>query len=146
MLAVERSVRALVLVGVGLILLTHLHTDWSEAARRLIERAGLDPSGNETGKLVSGLSSVGPEKAVRDGVIAVAYGVMEAVEGIGLWRRRSWAEYLTIISTALLFIPEVQELVKRPTDLKVLGLVLNIVVVVYLIVRLVRGRRHTQTA
>ena len=117
-LAAERALRAVILIGIGLILLTHLHTDWADTARHLITRAGLDPSSNETGKLITGLSSVGPEQAVRDGAIALAYGALEAVEGYGLLRRRTWGEYLTILSTALLLIPEVQELTKRPTDLK----------------------------
>ncbi|MGH3575814.1 MAG: DUF2127 domain-containing protein, partial [Pseudonocardiaceae bacterium] len=37
--------------------------------------------------------------------------------------------------------PEVQELLKHPTGLKVGGLALNVVIVVYLIIRLVRRRR-----
>jgi len=141
-LAGERGLRAVVLIGIGLILLTHLHTDWADTARRLIDRAGLDPSGNETGKLISSLTTVGPRQAARDGVVALAYGALEAVEAVGLWRRRTWAEYLTILSTALLLIPEVQELAKRPTDLKIIGLVLNVVIVAYLIARLVRSRRR----
>jgi uncharacterized membrane protein (DUF2068 family) len=41
-----------------------------------------------------------------------------------------------------LFVPEIQELHKHPTLLKVGGLVLNVVIVVYLIVRqLRRGKR-----
>ena len=142
-LAAERALRAIILIGVGLILLTHLHTDWADTARHLITRAGLDPSSNETGKLITGLTNVGPEQAVRDGAIAVAYGMLEAVEGYGLIRRRTWGEYLTILSTALLLIPEVQELTKHPTDLKIIGLVLNIIIVAYLVIRLLRGRRHT---
>ena len=142
-LAAERGLRAVVLIGIGLILLTHLHTDWADTARHLITRAGLDPSSNETGKLITGLTNVGPEQAVRDGAIAVAYGALEAIEAYGLLRRRTWGEYLTILTTALLLIPEVQELTKRPTDLKITGLVLNIIIVAYLVTRLVRGRRHT---
>jgi len=46
-----------------------------------------------------------------------------------------------VVATALLFIPEVQELLKHPTGLKVSGLLLNVVIVAYLIVRLVRRRR-----
>jgi len=46
-----------------------------------------------------------------------------------------------VFSTALLFIPEIQELVKRPTDLKIVGLALNIIIVVYLIIRLLRRRK-----
>ncbi|MGH3783173.1 MAG: DUF2127 domain-containing protein [Pseudonocardiaceae bacterium] len=142
MLAVERGLRAVLLVGVGLILLTHTHTDWADPARRFAEQIGLDPSRNETGRLISRLAGFGPRQAWRDGSIAIGYGLLEAVEGYGLFRRRQWAEYLTVVSTALLFFPEVQELFKHPTGLKVGGLVLNVVIVVYLIMRLVRRRRR----
>jgi uncharacterized membrane protein (DUF2068 family) len=139
-LAVERTLRAVLLVGVGLILLTHVHTDWTDLARRFTEQVGLDPSRNETGRLFSRLAGLAPRHAQRDGAIAIAYGVLEAVEGYGLLRRRSWGEYLTVVSTAFLLIPEVQELLKHPTGLKVGGLALNVVIVIYLVIRLVRRR------
>ncbi|MDQ2790948.1 MAG: hypothetical protein DLM60_15255 [Pseudonocardiales bacterium] len=140
-LAVERALRAVLLVGVGLILLTHTHTDWADPARRFAEQIGLDPSRNETGRLVSRLAGFGPRQTQRFGSIAIGYGLLEAVEGYGLFRRRQWAEYLTVVSTALLLFPEVQELFKHPTGLKVGGLALNMVIVAYLIIRLVRCRR-----
>lgn len=143
-LAVERTLRAILLVGVGVILLTHTHTDWADVARRFAEQIGLDPSRNETGRLISKLGGFAPRQVHRDAAIAIGYGALEAVEGYGLARRRQWGEYLTVISTALLLIPEIQELIKRPTDLKVGGLALNVIIVVYLIIRLVTRRRATQ--
>lgn len=143
-LAAERMFRAVLLVGVGVILLTHMHTDWADLARRFAERAGFDPSRNETGRLISSLARFGPHQAQRDGGIALGYGLLEAVEGYGLLRRRRWGEYLTVVSTAVLVVPEVQELVKHPTGLKVGGLLLNVVIVVYLVIRLVRRRRADQ--
>ena len=139
-LAAERALRAVFLIGVGLILLTHAHADWAELARGFIGRLGLDPSRNETGRFISYLASLGPRQAQRDGTIAIGYGLLEAVEGYGLLRHRRWAEYLTVVATALLFIPEIQELLKHPTGLKIGALLLNIVIVVYLIIRLVRRR------
>jgi len=141
-LAAERVLRAVVLIGVGLIVLTHVQADWVDTARRFAERIGLDPSRNETGKVITRLAGFGPQQVVRDGVIAVVYGLMEAVEGYGLFRRRPWGEYLTVLSTAVLFIPEIQELLKHPTDLKIVALALNIIIVLYLIIRLLRRRRH----
>ncbi|MGH3854827.1 MAG: DUF2127 domain-containing protein [Pseudonocardiaceae bacterium] len=140
-IAVERVLRAVLLVGVGVILLTHTHTDWAELARRFAERVGLDPGHNETGRLISRLGGFGPRRVQRYGVIAIGYGALEAVEGYGLFRRRRWGEYLTVVSTALLFIPEVQELLKHPTWLKAGALALNVVIVVYLVIRLLRSRR-----
>lgn len=142
-LAVERALRAVLLAAVGLILVTHTHTDWTDLARRFAEQVGLDPSRNETGRLISRLSGFGSRQAQRDGVIALGYGLLEAVEGYGLFRRREWGEYLTVVSTALLLIPEVQELLKHPTGLKIGGLILNVVIVIYLVIRLFRRRRAT---
>jgi uncharacterized membrane protein (DUF2068 family) len=141
-LAVERVFRAALLVGVGVILLTHAHANWADVARRFAEQVGLDPSRNETGRLISKLGGFGSRQAQRDGAIAIGYGALEAVEGYGLFRRRRWGEYLTVVSTALLFVPEIGELLKHPTGLKVGGLLLNVVIVVYLIVRLIRRRRE----
>lgn len=143
-LAVERVLRAVLLVGVGLILLTHAHADWATLTRRFAEQVGFDPSRSETGRLISALAGLRPGQAQRDGAIAIGYGLMEAVEGYGLLRRQQWAEYLTVVATALLFIPEVLELLKHPTGLKVGGLLLNVVIVVYLIIRLIRHRHTTQ--
>jgi uncharacterized membrane protein (DUF2068 family) len=145
-LAAERALRALVLIGVGVILLAHTRTDWADVARGFAERAGLDPSRNETGRLISRLAGFGPHQAERYGGIAIGYGLLEGVEAYGLLRRRPWGEYLTVISTALLFIPEIQELLTKPTTFKVVALLLNIVIVGYLIIRLIRRRRNNTSS
>jgi uncharacterized membrane protein (DUF2068 family) len=68
-------------------------------------------------------------------VVAVAiflYAALEATEGVGLAMRRRWAEYLTVVATAV-FIPyEAVEVVHRPTVLRVGALVVNVAIVVYL--------------
>jgi uncharacterized membrane protein (DUF2068 family) len=46
------------------------------------------------------------------------------------------------VSTAVLLAAEVQELLKHPTWLKVGGLVLHVLIVVYLIFRVTRMRTH----
>jgi hypothetical protein len=67
------------------------------------------------------------------GLALIAYAVLEGVEGVGLWRTRRWAEYLTFIATTLLLPLEIYELLERVTVLRILGFVLNVAVVVYLI-------------
>jgi uncharacterized membrane protein (DUF2068 family) len=70
----------------------------------------------------------------KAGAVVAAYAVLEAVEMVGLWRTRRWAEYLTFVATTLLLPIEVYELVGRLSVLKVLALVVNLAVVVYLLV------------
>src|SRR5205085_10701891 len=57
--------------------------------------------------------------------IAIAYAALFTVEGIGLWRQKVWAEYLTIVATTS-FIPfEVFELRRRFTSPRLAILVAN---------------------
>lgn len=68
-------------------------------------------------------------------VLAVAvifYAMVEGTEGVGLAMRRRWAEYLIVIATGFLIPYEIYEVVNRVTLLRVGGLALNVVVVVYL--------------
>jgi uncharacterized membrane protein (DUF2068 family) len=67
------------------------------------------------------------------GGVALAYGVLEAVEGFGLWWQKRWAEYLTFIATTVLLPLEIYELTGRISVFKVLALIINVAVVVYLI-------------
>ena len=67
------------------------------------------------------------------GAAFAGYALLEGVEAVGLWYQRRWAEYLTFVATVLLLPLEVYELSQRVTVFKVLALVINIAVVVYLL-------------
>ena len=68
------------------------------------------------------------------GIVVAAYALLEGVEAVGLWYARRWAEYLTLVATAVLLIPEIYELTGRVTVFKILALVINLAVVAYLLV------------
>ncbi len=88
--------------------------------------------GDVLAQLQSALSAApGTLWAVAAGVVVLA--VFELVEGVGLWRGRRWAEYLTFVMTTLLLIPEVLELTSSVTPGKLVTLVINLAVVVYLL-------------
>jgi uncharacterized membrane protein (DUF2068 family) len=65
--------------------------------------------------------------------LACAYAALYATEGIGLWRRKRWAEYLTTIATASLIPFEVWELARGASVAKVAALAINVAIVIYLI-------------
>ena len=67
------------------------------------------------------------------GAAIAAYAVLEGVEAVGLWFGKRWAEYLTFVAT-IVFVPyEIDELIKSVTALKVVALVINLAVAVYLL-------------
>jgi uncharacterized membrane protein (DUF2068 family) len=86
----------------------------------------------------SGLSSSRVEAL---GAVTLAYAAVFATEGIGLWMRKRWAEWLTIIITGSLIPLEIWELSMRPTFGKASVFVVNVAIVWYLIVQL-RSTRH----
>ncbi len=145
LIAAERSVRAVVLIAAGIIAVVHLNADWGRTLSHLARDVGLDPRQNAVSHVISRAGALSARKKVEYGAIAIAYGVLEGTEAYGLWRRRLWAEYLTIVATALLLIPEVDTLLKKVTVLKALGFVLNLAIVIFLIIRVRRkGRRQGQ--
>jgi len=66
-------------------------------------------------------------------ITASAYAVIEAVEAVGLWFERRWAEYLTVVATAGFLPFEIRELAERVTLLRLGALVVNIVILVWLV-------------
>lgn len=64
---------------------------------------------------------------------AAAYAALEGTEAVGLWLTRRWAKYLTFVATAV-FVPyEIYELTKSISWLKLLTLVINLLIVIYLL-------------
>ena len=64
---------------------------------------------------------------------ALAYAILEGLEAWGLWREKLWAEYLTVIATAALIPLEVYEIIHRVSPLKIVALVVNLAIVVWLV-------------
>jgi uncharacterized membrane protein (DUF2068 family) len=67
------------------------------------------------------------------GLVVAAYAVIEGAEAIGLWFQKRWAEYLTFVATTLLLPLEIYELAHRASPFKVVALVINLAIVIYLL-------------
>ena len=67
------------------------------------------------------------------GVAVGVYGLIEGAEAIGLWYQRRWAEYLTLIATAVFLPLEIYELSRSLSPLKAFAFVVNVAIVAYLL-------------
>ncbi len=135
LIAIERALHVLAYLAVAAVAVV-LWADFGAVHRwatNLVHT--LSPAGHPL--LSSNLSRLSHLKVSTLEVVLVAalgYAVLEAVEAVGLWRERRWAEYLTAVATAT-FIPiEVHELIQRVTWVRVGALVINLAVVAYLVV------------
>jgi uncharacterized membrane protein (DUF2068 family) len=81
-------------------------------------------------QLFSGLSA---SRVTALRLVTLAYAAIFAVEGIGLWMEKRWAEWLTVVVTASLIPLELWEMFHRPTIGKLAILLGNAVIVAYLV-------------
>jgi uncharacterized membrane protein (DUF2068 family) len=142
LIAAERGIRGLLLFAAGIYLLTHLSSDFGKLADRIMRDVELDPRRPFLHRIVVYLHHLHASEIKVAAFAAIAYGVLELVEGTGLWLDQLWAEYLTVISTSLLIPYELYELARRPTALKAGGIAVNVAIVVYLALLLRRRLRR----
>jgi uncharacterized membrane protein (DUF2068 family) len=88
--------------------------------------------------LLERISALSRHRLEALGVAALLYAGLFVTEGVGLWRGRRWAEYLTVVATASLIPFEVYEIARRTTAPRVGALVVNLLVVAYLVRQLRR--------
>ncbi len=138
-IAAERTFRAVVLLAVGIVLVTHPHANWASDIAHLAGHLGFDPKENWIQRIINDVSKIHANQDLLFGLVAIGYGVLEGAEAYGLFKRRRWGEWLTVVATSLLFIPEIWELTKSASVLKVGAVVVNVAVVVYLLWRLRRA-------
>jgi uncharacterized membrane protein (DUF2068 family) len=137
-IALFRLIKAVLLLLLGIAALELLD---ARAAAALQSWAAALPFASEHEFVRAALAKITAASASRKelaAAVAFAYGALFATEGIGLWLEKVWAEYLTIIATTS-FIPfEIYEVARRMTALRVLVLLANAAIVVYLIWRVRR--------
>jgi uncharacterized membrane protein (DUF2068 family) len=68
------------------------------------------------------------------GIGIAVLAILEGAEAVGLWYQKRWAEYLTFIVTTALVPLEVYELTAYVSWFKLVALIANLAIVVYLLV------------
>ncbi|HUR75812.1 MAG TPA: DUF2127 domain-containing protein [Sporichthya sp.] len=142
LLAAERILRGLVLVAAAYGVkrfasaqesLRRSFGDTLPAARPLAERLGFDLDHSLLVREATKALNASQTTLTLVALALLAYGILEGVEGVGLWLAKRWAEYLTVVATAAFLPLEVYELIDHTTLTKAGAFVINIAVVVYLV-------------
>ena len=121
-------------LAIGVFKLVHgdLETNLETVAGYL----NIDPNSNFFQKIFSKITNMPPNKIKALGVGTFFYSFLFLIEGVGLLFQKRWAEYFTAFVTGS-FIPlEIYELIKKFSAIKVLFLILNVAIVIYLIMKL----------
>jgi uncharacterized membrane protein (DUF2068 family) len=126
----------LAIAGVGAFRL--MGRDLGGAIDDLVTRLHLDPENRLVHAVISLISGIDRAHLAAIGVGTVFYAALHFLEGTGLFLRRRWAEYLTVVATGSLVPIEICEIAAKPGALRVAVVAVNLVVVAYLVNRLIR--------
>lgn len=136
MIAVFKFVKAVTLTALGLGALQLIRSDFRDQANAMFEALGQSVDVVPVLKLLRDIGALPANSLRLVGAGAFLYAALFITEGVGLWRQRRWAEYLTVVATAS-FIPfEIFEITRRLTLPRVGAFVMNVLVVLYLLYRI----------
>lgn len=129
--------------GVALIALTFgaiklLHNDVQAEVERWIDMLRIDPDNRYVGGLLTKLNLVHTKQLKELTFLSAFYAALFLTEGTGLLLRKRWAEWLTVVATALFLPIEIYEMARKLSAAKSIIFVVNIAIVIYLVQRIRR--------
>ena len=140
LIGVFKLMKALLLIAVGIGALRFLHKDLAASVLHWADVLRVDPDNRFVHRILVRIFRVTPKQLRELSVGTFIYAALFATEGMGLLLRKSWAEYFVIVTTGLLIPLEVYELVRHFTFVKLAVTAVNVLIVLYLVVR-VRSRK-----
>jgi len=143
-LAVERWIRALILAALAAAVIEFESTQTSVQAWFEREIPRLEPVARQFNYSLQNsglihhlrkLLNSGPNTLHFVEAFLIGYALLQVAEGVGLWSLKRWGEYVAAVGTSIFLPFEIYELTKDVTWLKVVALLINLVLVVYLVWR-----------
>jgi uncharacterized membrane protein (DUF2068 family) len=144
-IAVFKLIKALslIVVGIGALRLAH-DPNASDTLAQMAARIGFNPGGRYLDQALAKIANLPPRDFKDLGIGSFVYAALFLTEGVGLWLAKPWAEWFTAFITGSLVPLEIFEIYRHPTILKVIVLLLNIAIVVYLAMRIRKERSSSK--
>jgi uncharacterized membrane protein (DUF2068 family) len=133
LIAVFKFFKAASLIALGIGAFRLVHKDLGSVLEHWIMTLKLDPGKHFLDVALAKAANVSPAQIKKVGVGSFIYAALFLTEGMGLWLRKLWGEWLTVIITSSLVPLEIYEIHRHPSSLSVAVLALNVAIVVYLI-------------
>jgi uncharacterized membrane protein (DUF2068 family) len=138
---VEAGKGALVVLA-GLGLLELLHHDAQNVAETIVRHFHLNPASHIPRIFLEAAAAATDSRLQLLALAAAGYALVRFVEAWGLWRGRTWAEWLGIISGSLYLPIEAFELIRTVNPFTVGTFLINLGIVAWLARCRWHSRRH----
>jgi uncharacterized membrane protein (DUF2068 family) len=140
LIAILKFLKAGLLIALGMGLFGLMNRNLGNVLQHWCDALRLDPGSHYVNLALEKATKVSPQQVRKLGLASFLYAGLFLAEGSGLWLRKRWGEWLTIIITGSLVPIEIYEIHRHPSWAKVVVLILNVAIVVYLIYH-IRARR-----
>jgi uncharacterized membrane protein (DUF2068 family) len=128
------------LLGCGLFHLMHKNLD--EVAARVVQALHVNPEGKLSYLFFELASHASDLNLWVLALGTLAYASVRSTEAYGLWREREWAQWFSLLSTALYLPPELYWILRNPSWLNCAVLVINIATFLFMLS--LRVNRHSR--
>ncbi len=140
--ALFEAAKGLLVLVVGAGLLALIHKDIQSEAADIVKFFHLNPARHYPEIFLKTIAHLDNTHLWFLSVSAILFAAIRLAEAYGLWFDQAWAVWFAIASDSLFLPMEMYELIDRITTLRLLVLLFNVLLLVYLIrhVQLVRSR------
>jgi uncharacterized membrane protein (DUF2068 family) len=130
-----KAFKTLTLTTLGVTLLTARHSDPVDVLTRIALTVHLPVSSRLFDRALRFAANLTVTKETALAFTAFGYAALMGTEGVGLYLRKPWSRWFTIGATSSLIPIEVYEIVRELHPVRVLVLLANVAIVVYLVRR-----------
>jgi uncharacterized membrane protein (DUF2068 family) len=141
LVALFKLTKAIFFAAVGIGALKLVHHDIGDLALRIASYLKVDTEGRFVRFLLDRADLIGNHQLRRTALFSILYSGVCVIEGIGLYKEKTWAEYFTVTLTVLALPWELFELYREPTPFRFGLLALNLMVLGYLLIVIKMSRR-----
>ncbi|HME33662.1 MAG TPA: DUF2127 domain-containing protein [Candidatus Sulfotelmatobacter sp.] len=138
--------KGILVVVMGACALALVHKDVWLIAEILLTRLHIDTDSRTAQIFLDFADSITDARLWVAARIAFAYAALRFAESYGLWKGRTWAEWVALVSGSLLLPFEIRELMRGLTVLRCALFLANLAIVFYMLYVIRANRRERQNA
>jgi uncharacterized membrane protein (DUF2068 family) len=145
LIAAFKLLQAMLFAAIGVGAIQLLGKDVGDLVGQLVDHLRFNPESHFVNVLLDQADKIDDHLLRRIGAVTFIYAGLDLLEGIGLYREKPWAEYLTLFITGSFLPFEIYEVYERVTGIRVSLLAVNLLVFLYLL-KLVMDRSRERRA
>ncbi len=137
--AIFEACKGILVLFAGLALFSLIHQNIQVVAEQLVGHMHLNPARHFPRIFIEAAGSLTDGRMLLFALFGLLYSSMRFVEAYGLWFARRWAEWFALVSGSIYLPIELYELTKGISWIKIIFVLINLLIVLYMAIMLKRN-------